>query len=144
MKTEINTELKNGVEKYVEAWNTGNVDLLNGVCHASFVRHMSPAARTPAGSLKELKIVISNWKTAFPDFHVILVEIICLENKVISRYKFSGTNTGPGLTPPSGKKYSGTGISISNLKNGKFIDEWAEIDNLYSMLQLGYTLTSPE
>lgn len=136
-------ELKPLVDKYIKAWNTGNVDLLNDVCHEDFARIMSPTSRSAASSLQGLKGVITGLRTSYPDFNVKLVEVIYLETKVISRYKFSGTNTGPGEIAPTGKKYSGTGISISNFKNGKFIEEWAEVDNLSTMLQLGYTLTPP-
>jgi predicted ester cyclase len=144
MKTEINTELKNGVEKYVEAWNTGNVDILDAAVAPNFTRRMSFAARTAADSLASLKEVILSHRASFPDFHVELQEVIYLENKTVSRYKYSGTNTGPGAIPPTGKIYSGTGISITNFKNGKAVEEWAELDNLAAMIQLGFTLTPPE
>ena len=143
-KPDASIELKPLAEKYVEAWNTGNVDILDAFVAKDYERKMSPASRSSAKGLEGLKQVIMGIRTAYPDFHVTILEEIYLENKVITRYKFSGTNTGPGTMPPTGKKYTGTGISISNFKNGKAIEEWAEVDNLNTMLQLGYTLTPPE
>ncbi len=143
-KPDASIELKPLTDKYIEAWNTGNVDLLDDICDVNYVRRMSPASRSGADGLESLKTVITGFRTAYPDFHVTIVEIIYLKNKVISRYTFSGTNTGPGTISPTGKKYSGTGISISNFKNGKAVEEWAEVDNLNTMLQLGFTLTPPK
>ena len=137
-------ELKPLVDKYVKAWNTGNVDILDAIIDKNYERKMSPASRTAAVGLDGLKQVIIDTRTSFPDFHVDIIEEIYLKNKVITRYRFSGTNTGPGTIAPTGKKYTGTGISISNLKNGKVINEWAELDNLNTLLQLGYTITPPE
>lgn len=137
-------ELKPLTDKYVEVWNTGNIDLLDGIIAPQYVRHMSPTSRSAAKDLDALKKAIISIRTAYPDFHVTMVEEIYLKNKAITRYKFSGTNTGPGEIAPTGKKYTGTGISIANFKNGKVINEWAEVDNLNTLLQLGYTLVPPK
>jgi len=143
-KPDASKDLKPLVEKYVEAWNTGNADLFDEIIDLKFVRHMSSASRTSAVGLDSLKSVMRSLRASYPDFHVTLDEVIYTDNKIISRYHFSGTNTGTGATPPTGKKYTATGISISNVKDGKFMEEYAEVDNLIIMLQLGFTLTPPE
>ena len=143
-KPDASKDLKPLVDQYVEAWNTGNEELFDAVVDPQFERHMSPASRTIVVGLDSLKSVMRSLRASYPDFHVTMDEVIYLDNKVITRYHFSGTNTGPGAIPPTGKKYTATGISISNVKDGKFIDEFAEVDNLIIMLQLGFTLTPPQ
>ncbi len=142
-KPDASKELKPIAEKYIEAWNTGNMDILDTIIDPQFVRHVSPSSITGAVGLDSLKKVISNFRTTYPDFHVAFEEEIYVDNKAAGRWSFTATNTGPGSIPPTGKQIKATGISILHFKNGKIIEEWAEVDNLSIMLQLGFTLTPP-
>ncbi len=136
-------KLKPITDKYVEAWNTGNLDLLDEIIATEFVRHTSPASNTAAVGLDSLKKVMTAFRVAYPDFNVVMDEEIYLENKAVARWTYEGTNTGPGRFPPTGGHVKSTGISLIHIENGKIVEEWAETDNLSSMLQLGFTLTPP-
>ncbi|MCI0693054.1 ester cyclase [candidate division KSB1 bacterium] len=136
-------KLKPIVDAYAEVWNTGNLNALDAIIDPQFVRHTSPAGTTSAVSLDSLKKVISNLRTAYPDFHVTLDEEIYVGEKAIVRWSYIATNTGAGNFPPTGKQVKSTGIDILRIKNGKIVDDWAETDNLFLMQQLGFTLTPP-
>jgi predicted ester cyclase len=137
-------ELKPIADTYVEAWNTGNLDLLDAIIDPQYVRHISPTSTTSAVGLDSLKSIISTFRKTYPDFQVTLDEEIYVGDKSVGRWRYSATNTGQGSFPPTGKKVTTTGISIIQYKNGKMVEEFAETDILAVMQQLGFTLTPPK
>jgi len=128
-------------EVYEEAWNTGNLDLLDDIIDPQFVRFVG--SETSAVGLDSLKQVITALRTTYPDFHVTLDEGIYVGDKSASRWSFTATNTGPGDFPPTGKQVTMTGTSFFRFANGKMVEERVEINVLSWMLQLGFTLTPP-
>lgn len=135
-------ELKPLVDKYNAAWESGNVDGLEEIFAPDFVRHAD--ASTSAEGIDELKKVIKDFKTAFPDLKLISEEEIYTKNTFTGRWSISATNTGPGEMPPTGKSVNQWGINIIHFKDGKITEEWDGFDNQMFLEQLGYTLTPPE
>jgi len=129
------------IDGYVEAWNTGNLDILDGIIAPQFVRIVG--STTSAEGLDSLKKYISSFRETYPDFHVTIDERIYAGDKSASRWLFTGTHSGLGNPPLKGKQVNLTGMSFSRMKNGKMVEERVEIDRLAWMLQLGYTLTPP-
>ncbi|MEK9138195.1 MAG: ester cyclase, partial [Bacteroidota bacterium] len=83
------------------------------------------------------------FKTAYPDIKVVSNEEIYTENRFAGRWTLTGTNTGPGGLPPTGKAITIWGINIIHFENGKMVEEWDSFDNVPSMQQLGYAMTPP-
>jgi len=134
-------ELKPLVDKYNAAWESGNIEGLDAIFDPKFVRHSDAA--TSAQGLENLKRVIVGFKTSYPDIKVVSNEEIYTENRFAGRWTVTGTNTGPGELPPTGKAITIWGINIIHFENGKMVEEWDSFDNLPSMEQLGYTMTPP-
>jgi predicted ester cyclase len=134
------TELKPLVDKYVEVWNTGNVDELDDVMNINFVRH---AESTSAEGLDNLKKLITGSRTSFPDLHLVLIDEIFSDNRFAARFSFTATNTGPGQFPPTGKSVEVWGVVIAHFENGKLSEEWVGYDNQSFMEQLGFTMIPP-
>ena len=134
-------QLKPLVDKYVEIWNTGNFKDVDAIMDPHFVRHANdqPAVEGVDG----MKKVISGLRTAYPDVKVILTEEIYVENKSVGRWLLTGTNTGAGEMPPTGKSVKQWGISILHYSNGKLAEEWVAFDNQSWIQQLGFTMTPP-
>ena len=70
-------------------------------------------------------------------------EEIYVGDRAAIRFRYEGTQTGPGYVPPTGKKITATGIIILHFKNGKISEDWTERDILRTMQQLGFTLIYP-
>ena len=126
-------ELKPLVDKYLQAWQTGNVDELDAIFHPNFVRHSDKSSS--ANNLEELKKVLKEFKDNFPDAKLISEEEIFTENKFSGRWSFSGTSMG--------KSVSQWGINIMHFKDGKIVEEWDGFDNVPLLEQLGYAITPP-
>lgn len=78
---------------------------------------------------EKMKAVLSHWQQAFPDLIVSFEDYICEGNKVVSRWKAHGTQTGDFLEQPAtGKAVRYSGISIFELENEKITQYWCEIN----------------
>jgi predicted ester cyclase len=136
--------LKPLVDRYVRAWNTGDLNGLEEVVSTQFELRMSPRFNA-VRSLDSLKSSIAYWRTAYPDFHIDVDEVIYAPNAVTTRWTIRATNSGPGSHPPTGKAVLVPGMSIIHVSAGKIVDEWISANDLYWAKQLGFALapTSP-
>lgn len=84
-------------------------------------------------------------RRAFPDLHYIIEDQIAEKDKVVTRWTASGTHRGeliniqyPNLSaiPPTGKRVSWGGVTISRLAMGKFVEQWTNVDTLSVLQQL--------
>jgi predicted ester cyclase len=76
--------------------------------------------------------------TAFPDLHYTVEDLIADGDKVVVRGTLRGTHQGDFMgIPPTGKQVSLTGITIDRIKDGKFVEGWANADMLGLLQQLG-------
>ncbi len=126
---------------YVEAWNTGNLEILDGIIDAQFVR--ISGSTTSSEDLDSLKKVIASIRETYPDFHVTVNERFRAGDLSATRWSWTGTHSGLGNSALKGKQVSNTGMSRSRMTDGKLVEEWVETDQLALMLQLGYSLTPP-
>jgi len=140
-QTDYSKELKPLVDKYSEAWQTGNVDGLEAIFDPNFVRHADKGSS--ANGLENLKKVIAAFKAAYPDLKLVFSEEFYAENQYAGHWSFTGTNTGPGEIPPTGKSVSQWGVNIIHFKDGKIVEEWDGFDNVPLLEQLGFTVMPP-
>jgi steroid delta-isomerase-like uncharacterized protein len=136
-KPDPSVELKPVVDKYIEVWNNGNLSELDAIMDSNYVHHSN---QSPDVDIDDLKKVISGFRTAYPDVKLVWEDEIYSENKAAGRWIFTGTNTGPGEMPPTGKSVRIWGESILHYANGKITEEWTVYDNQSLMEQLGYTM----
>jgi predicted ester cyclase len=55
----------------------------------------------------------------------------------------TGTHTGPGQIPPTGKKIKVSSVSIIRLVNGKIAEQLIYANRAAVLRQLGFTFTPP-
>ena len=121
---------------FEDAYNTGNVALLDQLLTPTYVDHKAPPG-TPSGP-QGIAGVISMFRHAFPDLHFQIEDQVAEGDKVVTRYTFSGTQKGELMgIAPSGKHVSIGGISIYRIVNGKMDQAWIEYDMLGLLQQLG-------
>jgi predicted ester cyclase len=111
---------------------------LDAIMDPNFIRHSDPA--TSAEGMVNLKKVINEFKTAYPDIKLVSEEEIYSENRFAGRWSITATNTGPGPMPPTGKKVKFWGINIIHFQNGKMIEEWDAMDTQPFLEQLGFKI----
>ena len=103
-----------------EVWNKGNVAIVAELLVSEFT--------------KETKQAMIRWRTAFPDGHVTIEEMVAEGDTVMVRWIFRGTHRG-GLQgdPPIGTLVTVLGLSIGRIADGKI----AHLTNWTLMQQIG-------
>jgi predicted ester cyclase len=138
---EATAKLKPAVDTYIHAWNTGNLDTLNTICDPQVVAYVGTTSAYRG--LDSLKLFIAGTRTMYPDFKVTVEEELFVGNHAVTRWTITGTNTGPGYIPPTGKSFKVSGLTLSRFVNGKLAEYRQEYDRLYLLQQVGFKLTPP-
>ena len=124
---------KAAVRRIVEDhWNKKNPALIGELFATNCAFH------TPDGGLQGedgATQLYNAYATAFPDFRVAADDILADGNKVVVRYTFTGTHSGPlAAVPASGKQANVQGIVIFRLAAGK-ADEVRFVWDKFALLQ---------
>jgi steroid delta-isomerase-like uncharacterized protein len=134
----MTAEVKNAfVRRQIdELWNKGNLDAAEECFTSDFVKHdPSPeVVRGPEGFKRNIAAV----RSAFPDFHVRLIDQVAEGQKVVTLYVTTGTHEGElaGI-PPTGKWVEVAGMGIDYFSDGKIGEMWEYYDVLGMMQQMG-------
>jgi len=131
-------ENKAVVKKLTEqVFNQGELALVPELLSEGFVDHAAMPGAPPG--IEGYQGFVTVVRTAFPDFHFTLEDMIAEDDKVVMRGKMSGTNSGPFMDmPATNKKANWTGTHTYRLANGKIAEHWGNIDMLGIMKQLGH------
>jgi steroid delta-isomerase-like uncharacterized protein len=134
MSLELNKDLvRRSVDEF---YNKDNPDAADDFYAADFVSH-DPAG-FKQGGVAQLKQLMTSIYVAFPDFHLDIDELIAEEDRVVKRFTIHCTHQGEFLgVPPTGKLITFSGTDTYRVVDGKFVEEWANIDWLGFMQQLG-------
>lgn len=122
------------LDKMDQAMAEKNPELLKDVYHADAVRH------TQEGKEEGIDALMAGAKEFYqnvPDAKGENLDIICAGDKIVTRWKGTGTPQG------APKPIQVTGITIMQVKDGKVIEEWEELNAMSMMMQMGFTLTPP-
>jgi steroid delta-isomerase-like uncharacterized protein len=85
-----------------------------------------------------LKQVIGAFRTAFPDIHWVIEEMVGEGEKVFSRFTWHGTHRGEFFgVPPTGKQIKVKGTVVDRVVAGRMAESRILMDGLSMMRQLG-------
>jgi steroid delta-isomerase-like uncharacterized protein len=77
-------------------------------------------------------------RTGFPDLHYTIEDIVAENDRVVVRWRWDGTHSGPFRDyPPTGKHVTITGMTIFQFHDGKITRTWTQVDQLGFLQQLG-------
>lgn len=131
MTTESNKEL---VKQFVDAfWSRGDLDAVD--------RHMAPGVIIHApevGNAEGLKSFNRMLRTAFPDWHSTVEELIAEGDGMAERWTGRGTHQGvfQGI-PPTGKRVEVPGVVFYRIRGGAIVEFRGSFDGLRLLQQLG-------
>jgi predicted ester cyclase len=121
-----------------EVFSQGNLAVADQIITPNHV-NSGPAAlpglpNGPEGG----RILVTVYRTAFPDIHFTIDQQIAEGDTVMTRWTATGTQMGElaGL-PPTGKFATTTGIILDTFANGMIAHTWAIFDQFGLMQQLG-------
>jgi len=129
-------ENKAMVHRVEELWNTGDLTAADDIFAVDFVNHdpSSPDVR----DLETYKDFITRIRTAFPDFHVTVEDLLSEGDKVAARWTATGTHKGELMgIPPTDKQATWSGMTIYRIAGGKIVEVWWAKDMYSLLMQLG-------
>ena len=88
--------------------------------------------------LEGLKDVLRGMRSAFPDIDFSIKEQVCEDDKVVSRFEWTGTHKAEFMgVPATGRQVRVWGVVIDRLEAGRIKDTRILMDALGLMMQLG-------
>ena len=117
-----------------EAWNKGNLAVLDEFFSADYICHQIPYKDRNIESYKELW---EGFRAVYPDTKCDINSIVAEGDKVTVLATYNGTNK------KTGKKVTGPGLILFRWKEGKIVESWDIWDELGYFRQLGYKMSPP-
>lgn len=126
MNLDANREV---VKKYHEVWSNGRIAELDKILAPDFVCHFIDGIEWKG--IDGAKQSISSHRKSFPDWNEEIVDMISEGDKVVTRYKSTGTQQGTfnGLDS-TGRKVTIYETSIYRIAAGKIAEQWGFPDAL--------------
>jgi steroid delta-isomerase-like uncharacterized protein len=111
---------------FEELWNAGNLDCADAVLAAGHVHHIGDDRLDGPDAVKD---AVTRLRTAFPDLHFALEDVVSDGDRVVVRWTATGTHEAEfGGVPASGRKARWTGIDLVRLDEGRIVELWASAD----------------
>lgn len=123
---------------FEEVWNQGRDSAIDELLSLEGKVFGLTEPDTEVQGPEQFKPFVHNLRDAFPDMHVTVEDMLAEADKVIARFRVTGTHKGGGLgVAATGRKINITGMSIVQIKNEKLVQGWSNWDQLGMMQQLG-------
>ncbi|HEY2877747.1 MAG TPA: ester cyclase [Nocardioides sp.] len=90
----------------------------------------------------EIAVTVTWLRANLPDLHVTIEHLLADGDQAVAWIRSTGTPTGRGPLPPTGRTVDFAQAHRFRLRDGKVVEHWAVRDDLRSMLQAG-ALTPP-
>ena len=133
MSLEENKAIARQFYKLIE---TGDLDLADEVVAEDYVNHNALPGQT--SGLAGYKEAISALRASVPDIQYTIDDQIAEGDKVLTRYRATGTHQGEFLgVAASGKTITLRALVLQRVVNGKIQESWLEMDMLGLMQQMG-------
>ena len=136
MSTEANKTIARRLLE--EAFSQGNLAVLDEII-APDQANGGPGALPGMPSGPEgVRMLVTTYRTAFPDLHFTIDEQIAEGNTVVTRWTSRGTHNGElaGM-PATGRPTTVVGVVVDRVENGKIVESWGLFDQFGMLQQLG-------
>jgi len=122
---------------FEEVFNQGNLALVDELVAPDFLDHEVPPGMNNRGP-DSTRQLVTMLRTAFPDLHFTIEDLVAEGDTVAGRVTMSGTHLGPfqGI-PPTGRSLQQAQMYFVRFRDGKAIEHRAVRDELGMMRQLG-------
>ena len=134
----MSEENKAVVRRYLEeVWSGGNLEVIDELIAEDHVDH-DPAAAQTGGGREGQRAMVQMFRSAFPDLHVEIGEIVAEGDLVAITWTGTGTHEGELMgVAPTGKSATVTGCGFDRVRDGVIVESWNNGDTLGMLMQLG-------
>ena len=122
---------------FEEVFNQGNLAIVDDLVAPDYLNHEVPPGMNNRGP-DSTRQIVRMLRTAFPDLHFTIEDLVAEGDTVAGRVTMSGTHLGPfqGI-PPTGRSFEQAHMHFVRFRDGKAIEHRAVRDELGMMRQLG-------
>ncbi len=122
---------------FEELWNQGRIAAVDELLHPEYVNH-SPGSPEMPTTRDGVKWVVGALRTAFPDLHYTIEDVIVGKDAVAVRATMTGTHRGDFFgVPPTGRAVKVSQMTIERFRDGRIVAHHRLTDDLSLMKQLG-------
>ena len=119
-------------------WNQGDVSRVHEFYAENFQAHYPALGPSWGEGPDGIKGFVTLTRTAFPDYHETIEDVISSGDRVVARMTNRGTHRGPlPFAPSTGKSFEIVDIAICRIENEKIVEQWGLADLFTMLLQLG-------
>ncbi len=130
-------ENKAAVRRYLEAFATGDVAVLDDCIAPTYVRH-DPGLPFQVRGPEGVKHFVSALQAGFSGFHATIEDVIAEGDRVLVRLTTGGRHQGELLgIPPTGMDVTVEVMDLFRIAEGKIAEQWVARDDLGMLQQLG-------
>ena len=127
---------------YEELLNRGDLSVADELVAPDFINHEAPPGRDRGP--ESMRVLATMLRTAFPDLHFTIEELVAEGDVVAGRLTMSGTHEGPLMgMPPTGRSVQQAHMHFVRFRDGKAVEHWGVRDDLGMMQQMG-VIPAPE
>jgi len=108
-------EIKAIANRLCEAWNKGNLALLDEIMAPTYVYHLP---KEDVHGLEEYKQMVSRVRSHYTELHLTIDDIVTEGDKVATRWTMTGTDKA------TNKQVTMWGVSMGYMAGGKIVEEW--------------------
>jgi predicted ester cyclase len=121
--------------RQLRIWNDGDYDVADEIFHPQSITPDAP--QLPVGP-EGCKQVARMFRDAFPDFHMTVEDVVAEEDRVVCRFRQTGTHEGEFFgVAPTGRTVDFGEIALCQIADGQIVASWFQTDLLTMMSQLG-------
>ena len=131
MSTEQNKQIARRIIE--DGLSKHNLDLIDEYFDPDFIENQFGLKPT----IPSMKASFEFLYRAFPDYRLVIEDLVAEGDRVWLRMTCTGTNTGTFMGPPTGKSLKITVMDVLRLKEGKVVEHWGVPDRFAAMAQLG-------
>ena len=126
---------KAAIRHYIEeAWNKGNVGIMDELMTPGYQRHLTSATLDREGQKQR----ILGFRHAFPDIRLTVKSMVAEGDLVTFHLELAGTHQGTFMgVPATGKQMRTAAIDIARFVEGKIVEHWGVTDLLAVLQQIG-------
>jgi steroid delta-isomerase-like uncharacterized protein len=127
---------KSLARRFYQEVSAGNLDALDELLADDFVDHEEFPGIEP--TKEGVRQYFALFRSAFPDLHMELHEVVAEDDLVCARVTMTGTHDGEfvGLAP-TGRRVEVEGIDMVRVRDGRAVEHWGVTDAMTMMQQLG-------
>ncbi len=141
---EVATENKELVLSSFEDIRNGELDNLDELIAADYVRHCQATPDVEITSLEAFKQYLLSEAETFPNPEITITHLLAEDNIVAFWGTYAGVQEGPmGSYPATGDRMEIDFSGVHRIEGGKIAETWVTWDNLTGLTQLGFFPPQP-